>query len=254
MCSRCVGTSGAGSVAEALAEEGVTKPITQPGEQRPASPAPIFYVTQVGQTCCRNALGCPGAQMDNDFQRLQGSDRCCYHARLCAARMLCCLPFFALLVLGVVCLPMLIVSLPIWLAMSACFGTPGPTLGRSRADQQAFGVSRFTDGELHRWKVAVMWLPGGIFVCALGAVICAAAIALIAIAIAGFVATAVASIPTAVLVLILKSDPPTNWLLFIIVCGWPVSLPLFLGTLPLWCPFLCCLFNGVFSDDGVFGD
>ena len=105
--------------------------------------------------------------MDDDYQRLRGSDRCCYHARLCAARMLCCLPFFALLVLGVVCLPMLIVSLPIWLAMSACFGTPGPTLGRSRADQQAFGVSRFTEEELHRWKVAVMWLPGGIFVCAL---------------------------------------------------------------------------------------
>jgi hypothetical protein len=90
-----------------------------------------------------NCLGCPGAQMDEGYQNMRGCDQFCFRLWLCVKKLVVCLPATAAAIGGVVTLPLLVISLPIW---QVC-GDSGPTLGLSRNAQQLTGQSRFTEEE-----------------------------------------------------------------------------------------------------------
>ena len=92
--------------------------------------------------------------MDEGYQHQVGCEKACFHIKLCATRLFCCLPGLAFIAMSIACLPMLVISVPVWCccALRVQSRHPqgewgGPTLGRNRATQRNFGVGRFTEEE-----------------------------------------------------------------------------------------------------------
>ena len=83
------------------------------------------------------------------YQNYSCKKQCSFHAGQWCWRLLTCLPMLALLLSGLLCAPLLVISLPIWqLALG------GIELGHSRTAQQLTGEPRFNTDQ--KQKVATV--------------------------------------------------------------------------------------------------